>query len=184
MKLVGEGADDAGGVFDDTITEMCQELTTSAVPLLLPTPNSVNDTGYNQDRYILNPQLTSPLHLSWFKFLGILFGVAIRTKKPLAIPLASIVWKLLVGDNVSIDDLEEVDALYAQSLRGIRDIHLSGVSEANFSEVRQKKSLFWSWIFNVIFSGYSTGVFRGQQLEREADANCLGWTKHAVDFCQ
>lgn len=24
MKLLGEGADDAGGVFDDTITEMCQ----------------------------------------------------------------------------------------------------------------------------------------------------------------
>jgi hypothetical protein len=23
---VGEGADDAGGVFDDTITEMCREL--------------------------------------------------------------------------------------------------------------------------------------------------------------
>lgn len=26
VKLVGEGADDAGGVFDDTITEMCQVL--------------------------------------------------------------------------------------------------------------------------------------------------------------
>lgn len=24
VKLVGEGADDAGGVFDDTVTEMCQ----------------------------------------------------------------------------------------------------------------------------------------------------------------
>jgi len=24
VKLIGEGADDAGGVFDDTITEMCQ----------------------------------------------------------------------------------------------------------------------------------------------------------------
>lgn len=24
VKLLGEGADDAGGVFDDTITEMCQ----------------------------------------------------------------------------------------------------------------------------------------------------------------
>ena len=24
VKLLGEGADDAGGVFDDTVTEMCQ----------------------------------------------------------------------------------------------------------------------------------------------------------------
>lgn len=29
VKLVGEGADDAGGVFDDTITEMCQVHTCS-----------------------------------------------------------------------------------------------------------------------------------------------------------
>ncbi|KAG8223097.1 hypothetical protein J437_LFUL002045 [Ladona fulva] len=135
VKLLGEGADDAGGVFDDTITEMCQELTSGQVPLLVPTPNALNDTGYNRDRFMLNPQLSSPQHISWFKFLGILFGVAIRTKKPLAFPLAPLVWKLLVGEPVSIDDLEEVDILYAQSLRGIRDIHLSGVTEATFHEV-------------------------------------------------
>ncbi|XP_071450243.1 probable E3 ubiquitin-protein ligase HERC1 [Hetaerina americana] len=135
VKLLGEGADDAGGVFDDTITEMCQELTSGLVPLLVPTPNALNDTGYNRDRFMLNPQLCSPQHISWFKFLGILFGVAIRTKKPLAFPLAPLVWKLLVGEPVSIDDLEEVDILYAQSLRGIRDIQLSGVTEATFHEV-------------------------------------------------
>ncbi|KAJ9596222.1 hypothetical protein L9F63_027154, partial [Diploptera punctata] len=100
VKLVGEGADDAGGVFDDTITEMCQELISGVVTTA-----------------------------------GILFGVAVRTKKPLAVPLAPLVWKLLVGEPVSIDDLEETDSLYAQSLRGIRDIHLSGVTEANFHEV-------------------------------------------------
>ena len=44
-------------------------------------------------------------------------------------------WKLLVKEIVSWDDLEENDALYAQSLRGIRDIHLSGVTEENFYEV-------------------------------------------------
>ncbi|KAJ9589572.1 hypothetical protein L9F63_017210 [Diploptera punctata] len=135
VKLVGEGADDAGGVFDDTITEMCQELISGVVPLLVPTPNATNDTGYNRDRYLLNPTLCSSQHLIWFKFLGILFGVAVRTKKPLAVPLAPLVWKLLVGEPVSIDDLEETDSLYAQSLRGIRDIHLSGVTEANFHEV-------------------------------------------------
>ncbi|XP_068081364.1 probable E3 ubiquitin-protein ligase HERC1 [Anabrus simplex] len=135
VKLVGEGADDAGGVFDDTITEMCQELISGSVPLLVPTPNAVNDTGYNRDRYLLNPQLTSSQHISWFKFLGILFGVAVRTKKPLAVPLAPLVWKLLVGEPATMDDLEEVDSLYTQSLRGIRDIHLSDVTEANFHEV-------------------------------------------------
>ena len=34
-----------------------------------------------------------------------------------------------------MDDLEETDSLYAQSLRGIRDIHMSGVTEVTFHEV-------------------------------------------------
>ena len=50
VKLIGEGADDAGGVFDDTITEMCQELESGICNLLIPTPNSNNDIGYNRDR--------------------------------------------------------------------------------------------------------------------------------------
>lgn len=67
---VGEGADDAGGVFDDTITDMCQEITSNVVPLLVPTPNALNDEGFSRDKYLLNPHLTSSQHLSWFKFVG------------------------------------------------------------------------------------------------------------------
>ncbi|KAE8748468.1 hypothetical protein FOCC_FOCC004763 [Frankliniella occidentalis] len=135
VKLVGEGADDAGGVFDDTVTEMCVELTSGRVPLLVQTPNSVNDVGFNRDRFLLNPQLTSMQYRAAFKFLGILLGVAVRTKKPLAIPLAPLVWKLLVNEPVTMDDLEETDLLYAQCLRGIRDIHLNDVNQQNFHEV-------------------------------------------------
>lgn len=70
MKLVGEGADDAGGVFDDTMTEMCDELVDGSVPLLIPTPNATNEIGYNGDKFLLNPSLTQSQHLKWFKFLG------------------------------------------------------------------------------------------------------------------
>jgi len=50
VKLIGEGADDAGGVFDDTITEMCQEMEAGTCKLLIPTPNMLNGIGYNRDR--------------------------------------------------------------------------------------------------------------------------------------
>lgn len=83
VKLVGEGADDAGGVFDDTITEMCQELISGVVPLLVPTPNAINDEGFNRDKYLLNPQLISQQHLQWFKFLGLLL---------------SVIWQFVVGN--------------------------------------------------------------------------------------
>lgn len=66
--------------------------------------------------------------------LGVLFGVAIRTKKPLAIPLAPIIWKLIVGEPVTIEDVEEVDCMYVRHLRNIRDIHTVGVTAENFHE--------------------------------------------------
>ncbi len=60
-------------------------------------------------RFLLSPSMLSEEHLEMFKFLGILLGVAIRTKKPLDLYLAPMVWKLLAGMPLTIDDLEEVN---------------------------------------------------------------------------
>lgn len=70
-----------------------------------------------------------------FKFLGILMGVAIRTKKPLDLHLAPLVWKQLVCIPLQLEDLEEVDLLYVQTLRSILHIEDSGITEDNFHEV-------------------------------------------------
>lgn len=134
VKLVGEGADDAGGVFDDTITEMCLELESGAVSLLVPTPNAKNESGNNRDRYLLNPAMTAEDSAGLWKFLGTLFGVAIRTKKPLDLHLAPAIWKLVAGMELKVEDLEEVDHIYIQSLRGIKDLHENGINETNFHE--------------------------------------------------
>jgi len=69
--LVGEGADDAGGVFDDTIAQMMEELQTLTVKLLILTPNGRNETGYNQDRFLFNSKMNRFKHLQQFQFLGI-----------------------------------------------------------------------------------------------------------------
>ena len=61
---------------------------------------------------MLNPSLTSEKDLASFRFLGILFGVAIRTKKPLDLHLAPCVWKHLVGVPLRVDDIEEVCLLF------------------------------------------------------------------------
>ncbi|XP_078541321.1 putative E3 ubiquitin-protein ligase HERC1 isoform X2 [Lissotriton helveticus] len=135
VKLVGEGADDAGGVFDDTITEMCQELETGVVDLLIPSPNATAEVGYNRDRFLLNPSACLDEHLMQFKFLGILMGVAIRTKKPLDLHLAPMVWKQLCCIPLALEDLEEVDLLYVQTLNSILHIEDSGITEENFHEM-------------------------------------------------
>ncbi|XP_029920656.1 probable E3 ubiquitin-protein ligase HERC1 isoform X2 [Myripristis murdjan] len=132
VKLVGEGADDAGGVFDDTITEMCQELQSGVVDLLIHTPNSFTDVGSNTDRFLLNPAAVSEDHMVQFRFLGILMAVAIRTKKPLDLHLAPWVWKQLCSIPLGAPDLEEVDLLTYRSLHGILHLDNSGITEDNF----------------------------------------------------
>lgn len=67
---MGEGADDAGGVFDDTIAQMMEELQTQTVKLLILTPNGRNETGYNQDRFLFNSKMNHFKHLQQFQFLG------------------------------------------------------------------------------------------------------------------
>ncbi|XP_026152678.1 probable E3 ubiquitin-protein ligase HERC1 isoform X2 [Mastacembelus armatus] len=132
VKLVGEGADDAGGVFDDTITEMCQELQSGVVDLLIHTPNSFADVGSNTDRFLLNPAALSEDHMVQFRFLGILMAVAIRTKKPLDLHLAPWVWKQLCSMPLGGPDLEEVDLLTHRTLQGILHLENSGITEDNF----------------------------------------------------
>ncbi|CAG5849679.1 unnamed protein product [Menidia menidia] len=135
VKLVGEGADDAGGVFDDTITEMCQELETGVVELLIPSPNATAEVGYNRDRFLFSPSACLDEHMLQFRFLGILMGVAIRTKKPLDLHLAPLVWKQLCCIPLQLEDLEEVDLLYVQTLKSILHIEDSGITEDNFHEM-------------------------------------------------
>lgn len=53
----------------------------------------------------------------------------------MAVALAPLIWKLIINEPVSILDLEDTDLLYVNSLRTIRDIHLSGVNEENFHEI-------------------------------------------------
>ena len=64
--------------------------------------------GLKYYRYLLNASLDTEEHCAWFKFLGILFGVAVRTKKPLDLHLAPCIWKLIAGMPLKVDDLEEV----------------------------------------------------------------------------
>ena len=48
VKLVGEGADDAGGVFDDTMSEMCKEVIDVKLNLLIKTPNAKDEVGLHR----------------------------------------------------------------------------------------------------------------------------------------
>ena len=97
VKFIGESVDDCGGGYSESIAEMCDELQNGSLPLLIVTPNGRDESGANRDCFILNPDATSLVHLSMFKFLGVLIGIAIRTGSPLSLNLAEPVWQQLAG---------------------------------------------------------------------------------------
>ncbi|XP_027882785.1 E3 ubiquitin-protein ligase HERC2 isoform X2 [Xiphophorus couchianus] len=121
VKFVGESVDDCGGGYSESIAEMCEELQNSLTPLLIVTPNGRDESGANRDCFLLNPAAKSSLHMSMFRFLGVLLGIAIRTGSPLSLNLAEPVWKQLAGMNLTIADLSEVDKDFIPGLMYIRD---------------------------------------------------------------
>lgn len=68
----GESVDDCGGGYSESIAEMCEELQNGLTPLLIVTPNGRDESGANRDCFLLNPAAKSPLHMSMFRFLGII----------------------------------------------------------------------------------------------------------------
>lgn len=121
VKFLGEGVDDAGGGYSESISEMMEELTTFKVPLLIKTPNCVDEIGPNRDVFLLNPAAKSEEHLQFFRFLGCLIGIAVRTKSPIAIPLAPCVWQQLLGTPLTIEDLNSVAQTFVQGLQFVSE---------------------------------------------------------------
>lgn len=120
-KFLGEGSQDAGGPYRETLTVMISELYSPCLPLLIPTQNNKNDHGQGRDLWTINPSATTPSQLEMFKFLGALMGLAFRAGHVIDIKFPSIVWKQLLGESVTLEDLELTDAYFVQAIKNLRD---------------------------------------------------------------
>ncbi len=136
VKFIGESVDDCGGGYSESIAEMCEELQNGLLPLLVPTPDSRDDTEGVQKCFLLNPFARSQLHMEMFKFLGILIGIAVRTGSPLALNLAEPVWKQLSGATLTLEDIMEIDAGFLPRLNFVREFDNSqDITDLSFSVV-------------------------------------------------
>jgi len=120
VKFIGEGLDDIGGGYSDSISEMCDELATRALPLLITSHDAADHTS--GDALLLNPECKQPIHAQWFEFLGVLMGIAIRTNEPIDLNLAPQMWKLIAGGELSVGDLSELDSGFVSGLQFWRDV--------------------------------------------------------------
>lgn len=137
VTFLGENAQDAGGPYRETLAQFCEELESAQLPLLLPTSNAQHNVGAGRDKWVLNPgaPLSSPTMAQLLEFLGKLLGAALRSKHYLALHLAVLVWKPLVGERVTLDDLASVDSMIVNSMRQMRTIDTMGVTEEMFEDI-------------------------------------------------
>jgi hypothetical protein len=134
VEFQGEGAEDAGGPYRESMSYMCQELQSeqNVLSLFIPCPNAREGTGQNIDQWVVNPSAIDILSLAQYEFVGKLMGVAIRTGnltvfvieltiegEPLNLNLSSFFWKQMVLCPLESKDLFSFDVRVGELLKGL-----------------------------------------------------------------
>ncbi|KAG1697492.1 hypothetical protein DVH05_015941 [Phytophthora capsici] len=135
VTFLGENAQDAGGPYRETFAQYCEELQSTQLPLMLPTPNSQHNVGVGREKWLLNPGALSSTLLQMLEFLGKLMGASIRSKQYLALNLSPLVWKKLAGERLTLEDLAAVDSMLVNSMSKMRTIDRYGVTEEMFEDI-------------------------------------------------
>ena len=61
--------------------------------------------------------------------MGNLIGISLRTKQLMSIELCSAIWKTIVGDTITVEDVEAVDSAFMNSLRQVKEYQESDGDE-------------------------------------------------------
>ena len=128
VELVGEGSIDAGGPYNESVSHLASELQNGHVCILQQTPNAKNNFGDYHDCVFPDPECKE-----WelFEFLGKFFGIAVRSKAPLGISLPPCFWKFILSQNITLNDLEEIDEQFVNAHKCL--LHLdSEITESDF----------------------------------------------------
>ncbi|XP_074177680.1 putative E3 ubiquitin-protein ligase HECTD4 isoform X1 [Rhinolophus sinicus] len=123
IRFTGEEVHGTSGSFRHFLWQVCKELQSSSLSLLLLCPSSA--VNKNKGRYILTPSPLTCGEEQLLHFLGQLLGIAIRADVPLPLDLLPSFWKTLVGEPLDPDlDLQEADILtynYVKKFESIND---------------------------------------------------------------
>ena len=110
--LKNEYASDSGGPYHEVISGICHELQSDYLNMFIKTPNNKHDIGFLRDKYIPNPNATREINEKTYEFLGKIMASAISSGEVLDLNLHPVVWKGLLGNEISFYDYELIDCTY------------------------------------------------------------------------
>ena len=124
VSFKGEAACDCGGPMRDVISNVCDDVMSPVLPLLIPTANNIAKVEPEADCYKLNPSATEPFILKKYSFLGYFLGWSLRNMGGLGIDLPSAFWKRVCGGPnyiYSLEDLKSMDKFRYTTLKQIKE---------------------------------------------------------------
>jgi len=122
IEYVGLYAIDAGGPYREAISSIIQEVQSTRLSLLIPTPNNRERIGLAQDAWVPNPGATHSSQVKMLPFVAKIMGLALRTEHYLALNLSRVIWKRLTGEPIVLEDLKEVDLLWYKTVKKLISI--------------------------------------------------------------
>lgn len=133
VKFVGEEGHDVGGLYNASITDICTELMSDRLPLFVRSPNGAQNIGECREKFVPNSGATSNDHLAWFEFFGRLVGISCMSMgKTLSVELASVVWKWIVREALSLDDIKLMDYSCWRTIQILKYPEKEGIDAYNF----------------------------------------------------
>ena len=135
----GEASIDAGGPYNESMSNICDELQSSFLHLFIPTANHVGNMGENREAWTINPTANSAIDLELYTFIGKLMGAAIRTQNNLGLSLPPLFWKKLIHEPVTLADLRGVDVCQVQIIEMLKKPEAHDLTPENFEMAYDEK---------------------------------------------
>uniref|UniRef100_K7F6L4 HECT domain E3 ubiquitin protein ligase 4 n=1 Tax=Pelodiscus sinensis TaxID=13735 RepID=K7F6L4_PELSI len=135
IRFTGEEVHGTSGSFRHFLWQVCKELQSSSLSLLLLCPSSAVNKN-KKGKYILTPSPITYAEEQLLHFFGQLLGIAVRADVPLPLDLLASFWKTLVGEPLDPDvDLQEADILTYNYVKKIENINDETELEALCAEI-------------------------------------------------
>ena len=133
IHLIGEGATDLSGVYNEVISIISFELESNYLDLLIKTPNNKNEIGSLRDKYMPNPKAKGKTKNDMFYFLGNLMLHAICSRNVLNLNLHPIFYKKLLNQEIDFSEIESLDKLNYKFICNLENIK----TEEEFNNVHE-----------------------------------------------
>ena len=145
VALTDEHAVDSGGPYHDVISNLCEELQSDYLDILIKTPNNKNNYDLLNDKYIINPNSKRTIYNEAYEFLGKLMASSIATGEALYLNLHPIIWKSILNQDITLYDYESIDYYFYTIIN-----QLEYINKITNKEERQKKLEDYQELYFII----------------------------------